>query len=224
MAVKRNPRAKRRGVKLTRAEKNDLVRQRLFGAAVKVVGKYGYADASVARITKLANVAQGTFYNHFANRQELLDQLLPTVGKDMLAFIKKRVDPAAGEADKELARFKAFFAFLTETPEFMRILNEAIVFAPIGYQKHIEVISENYMRALTRGQVGEGQFTPKELEVVIFILLGARSYLSHHYAYVDSQVQTPPDYLFTAYHKLITMGPFSDSTARKKATPKKVLS
>ena len=42
-------------------------------AATKIVGKYGYAEASVARITDEAGVAQGTFYNHFENRQELLD-------------------------------------------------------------------------------------------------------------------------------------------------------
>ncbi|WP_299104437.1 helix-turn-helix domain-containing protein [uncultured Bradyrhizobium sp.] len=32
------------------------------------LGRYGYAEASVARITDEAGVAQGTFYNHFENR------------------------------------------------------------------------------------------------------------------------------------------------------------
>ena len=70
--------------KLTRAERNDEVKKRLFDAAAKVVGRLGYAEASVARITELAEVAQGTFYNHFENRQELLDQLLPTIGLQMV--------------------------------------------------------------------------------------------------------------------------------------------
>ncbi len=78
--------------KLSRAERNEQVKLRLFEAAAKVVGKYGYSDASVARITELAGYAQGTFYNHFTNRQELLDNLLPVLGKQMVDFIEERVD------------------------------------------------------------------------------------------------------------------------------------
>ena len=58
--------------KLNRVERNAWTKQKIFDAATKVVGEYGYAEASVARITEQAGVAQGTFYNHFENRQELM--------------------------------------------------------------------------------------------------------------------------------------------------------
>src|SRR6202046_4255871 len=93
--------------KLTRAERNDEVKRRLFDAAAKVVGRLGYAEASVARITELAEVAQGTFYNHFENRQELLDQLLPKIGRDMVRFIheRARTPGAAREGGERAAGF-----------------------------------------------------------------------------------------------------------------------
>src|SRR5271154_7633877 len=78
--------------KLSRAERNDEVKKRLFDAAAKVVGRLGYAESSVSRITELAEVAQGTFYNHFENRQELLDQLLPTIGLQMIDYIAERTN------------------------------------------------------------------------------------------------------------------------------------
>ena len=40
--------------KLNRVERNAWTKQKIFEAATKVVGKYGYADASVARITEEA--------------------------------------------------------------------------------------------------------------------------------------------------------------------------
>src|ERR1700741_727023 len=80
--------------KLNRAERNAWTKRKIFDAATKIVGKYGYAEASVARITEEAGVAQGTFYNHFENRQELLDQLLPTIGLDMVRFIRARTGTA----------------------------------------------------------------------------------------------------------------------------------
>src|SRR5882724_6927247 len=73
--------------KLNRVERNAWTKRKIFDAATRIVGKYGYAEASVARITEEAGVAQGTFYNHFENRQELLDQLLPKIGLDMLFLI-----------------------------------------------------------------------------------------------------------------------------------------
>ena len=83
-----------KATKLNRVERNAWTKQKLFEAATKMVGKYGYAEASVARITEAAGVAQGTFYNHFENRQELLDQLLPKIGTDMVYFIRERTGTA----------------------------------------------------------------------------------------------------------------------------------
>src|SRR3954469_13182899 len=76
--------------KLNRVERNAWTKRKIFDAATKIVGKYGYAEASVARITEEAGVAQGTFYNHFENRQQLLDQLLPKIGLEMVRFIRER--------------------------------------------------------------------------------------------------------------------------------------
>src|SRR3979411_1546285 len=80
--------------KLNRVERNAWTKRKIFDAATRIVGKYGYAEASVARITEEAGVAQGTFYNHFENRQQLLDQLLPKIGIDMVRFIRERTGTA----------------------------------------------------------------------------------------------------------------------------------
>src|SRR5271155_4036073 len=66
--------------RLSRAEKSQLIRNKLFDSAAKVVGKHGYSDAMVSLITSEAHVAQGTFYNYFESRQHLFDQLLPSLG------------------------------------------------------------------------------------------------------------------------------------------------
>ncbi len=196
--------------KLTRAERNDEVKRRLFDAAAKVVGRLGYAEASVARITELAEVAQGTFYNHFENRQELLDQLLPTIGLQMIDFIAERSNAAPPGAKKETERFRAFFEFLRVVPEFLRILNEAEVFAPKGYQRHIDNIASAYVRTLKRernaGQVED--YTDQELEVIVHILMGARGYLSRQYAYTEGSAHAVPEHVISAYTKLLGSGLF----------------
>jgi len=198
--------------KLNRVERNAWTKRKIFDAAAKMVGKYGYADASVARITEEAGVAQGTFYNHFENRQELLDQLLPKIGIDMVHFIRERT-ATAHAARAEIERFSAFFDFIREVPEFLRILNEAEFFAPIGYQKHFDNISTAYVRILQRARLAGSidDFSDEEFEAIVQILMGARGYLSRRYSYSGGTVTAVPDHVISAYQKLITRGLFKAS-------------
>lgn len=209
--TKVNPPAERkpRRLNLTRAERAEIVKRRLFEAAITVVGEHGYAGATVSRITNLAKVAQGTFYNYFPNRQDLLDQLLPTLGQEMLNYIRDKIQGVEGEKELERARFRAFFDYLIETPQFMRILYEAQLYAPTGYDRHMQNVSRNYIRALQKGGFSK-RFSEQELEVVTLMMMGARSYLSYAFAYDGDKVNLPPDAVFSAYDKLILRGLFKD--------------
>jgi AcrR family transcriptional regulator len=201
--------------KLNRVERNAWTKQKIFDAATRIVGKYGYAEASVARITEEAGVAQGTFYNHFENRQELLDQLLPKIGIDMVQFIRARTS-TADAARQEIERFSAFFDFIREVPEFLRILNEAEFFAPSGYQKHLDNISTAYVRILQRARQARAidDYSDEEFEAIVHVLMGARGYLSRHYSYAAGGVTAVPEHVISAYRKLVTRGLFSNSEER----------
>ncbi|MFL6818478.1 MAG: TetR/AcrR family transcriptional regulator [Bradyrhizobium sp.] len=200
----------RKVTKLNRVERNAWTKRKIFDAATKIVGKYGYAEASVARITEQAGVAQGTFYNHFENRQELLDQLLPKIGIDMVRFIRARTGTAYA-ARQEIERFGAFFEFIREVPEFLRILNEAEFFAPLGYQKHLDNISLAYVRILRRARTAGAidGFSDEEFEAIVHMFMGARGYLSRRYSYAPGGVTAVPDHVISAYEKLITRGLFT---------------
>src|SRR4030081_932537 len=195
--------------KLNRVERKAWTKRKIFNAATRIVGKYGYAEASVARITEEAGVAQGTFYNHFENRQELLDQLLPKIGIDMVRFIRERTGTAHA-ARQEIARFGAFFDFIREVPEFLRILNEAEFFAPVGYQKHLDNISTAYVRILRRARHADAivGFSDEEFEAIVHMFMGARGYLSRRYSYFNGAAAAVPDHVISAYEKLITRGLF----------------
>jgi AcrR family transcriptional regulator len=200
--------------KLRRNEKHVVTKRRLFAAAIKVVGKYGYAGASVARITAEAGVAQGTFYLHFENRQALLDQLLPVVGQEVIAAVRERTAGALSEEQREVERCRAFFDVLKEVPEFFRILNEAELFAPEAYTAHIDGVVAGYARALKRGFDANDPdgYTDDELEVIVHVLLGARACLGKRYAKPGDD-ETVPEYVMSAYSKLMRRGLFPKAAA-----------
>ena len=180
--VARKGGARRR--KATREEKSERIRKELFSAAAEIVGEVGYAGASITLITQRAGVAQGTFYNYFESRQDLLDKLLPELGEQMRVHIRDAALRAPHNfAELERRGFEAFFGFLNDNPHFLRILNEAESYAHAGYQKHLETTAKDYVRFLARAQ-RNGEFPgyeEVELEAIAFILMAARSYLAVRY-------------------------------------------
>lgn len=188
----------------SRVEKADETRRALFHAAAKVVGKYGYADASVIRITSEAGVANGTFYNYFETRQHLFDQLLPAHGEEILNFIRNQVGEGATGIARERLRITAYFEFCVKNPGFLRILNEAEVFAPRAFRNHLNRFADGYIRALKRSvQRGEiAEYTEQELEAVVHMLMGARTYLTALWDRRRGPRSMPSD-LIAAYLKLL---------------------
>lgn len=196
----------------SRAEKAAATRAALFEAAIKVVGEFGYAETSIARITARAKVAQGTFYNYFDSRQDLLDQLLPAISARLLEYIADRM-ASAGEdpVARERCRIIAFFEFMEQTPHLFKILHEGEVQAPEGFRQHAELQLESYRRALRAdGETGRLRFeTEQELDAVAEILMGARAWLSARYCVgPDGNIVQPPAFIVDMYMKFVTGGLF----------------
>jgi AcrR family transcriptional regulator len=201
----RSARTKRRR---SREELTPEARDSILAAAAKVVGEHGYTEASIARITKAAGIAQGTFYLYFTSRQELFDQLLPHTGTDMLVFIRTRIAGAADVYEMEERGFRAFFDYLKEHPGFIRVLNEAESAAPAAHAAHFQLLADHYRAALARG-LSAGQICnlgPDEMETIAYMLMAARSYL--HLRYIKSRKDTEdlPEPVVQTYMKVVRNG------------------
>lgn len=176
---------KARGVKIgrgkgpSRAERNDQTRAALIKAATEIVGDHGFEEASIARITDRVGIAQGTFYNHFSSRKELLDLLLPSLTKEMMSEIGREVEAAENDLDRELARFTAYFRFVYKTPAFARILHEAEYYSPDIFQSRLENIHRRYCRTLTPSLMRRG-YTERQIDLIAAMLLGIRNKLMRH--------------------------------------------
>jgi AcrR family transcriptional regulator len=209
--------------KLTRAEKNERTKTNLFDAAVKVVGEIGYRDASVTDITTRADIAQGTFYNYFGSKQDILDQLLPELGESLLEFLGTQV----GEStflDREEKSIRAYFQFIKDRPEFYRILTEAQVYSPQSFTRHTENLIRNYENSLKKTKENGflADYSPDEFEAIAAILLGARVYLMSQFCFKKSKVRAIPEHVVDTFMKVITFGlrgsAATPGTNRKKAT------
>lgn len=206
--------------RLSRAEKAKATRSRLLEAAIHVVGEVGYADCSVARITQRARVGQGTFYNYFDSRQDLLEKLLPSVSETLLVHIREKLrDTRDCPVARERARIEGFFEFLARKPHLFKLLHEGEFHARAGFQLHIELQTASYVRALRyearRGYLRETLLS--DLETVARMAMASRDYISGHYCVRNGEIVEPPAHVIDTYMDFTTRGLFHDEVLGKPA-------
>lgn len=196
----------RKKARLTRDEKAQQTYRNLMDAAAKIVGELGYAATSITKVTEVAGVAHGTFYNYFKDRQALFDVLLPYFGQQMTDQITEDLTHVGNGIEREIARFRAYCDYLKSNPGFYRVLYEAEVFAPVAHKAHIQRLSEGYQRALKRAMdAGDfRQMSDDELKTISAILLGARAYVAMQY----KQTGEVPESAVQAYAGLVRHGLF----------------
>lgn len=198
------------------------VRRDLLSAAIAIVGRHGYASASITKITKAAGVASGTFYLYFRSRQAIFDQLLPVMGSRLVEHIEKLIDPSSTGFQYEKQRIEAYFDFCRLNPGFLRIYHEAAVFAPHAYRKHFRRLADGYRDTINKSRErGElPLFEEQDIESLIHILMGARSYLSLLYA--SGRAEDPVSTLIGVYLKVVKSGVFGGADGPLK--PKRPIS
>ena len=207
------PRPRKR---LTREELAPLAREALFWAAGKVVGECGYKDASVARITKAAGVALGTFYLYFETRQSLFDELLPHARGEMLTLVRKRVAGARDFLELEERGMAAFLEYLRSNPSFVRILNEAEAVAPHAYRSHYDDVADRYRRQLVQAAAAAQirALDEAEMDTVVYLMMGARISLYQRCLGLDGkQVTAAVSHYMTMVHSWLAL---PDQSARRQ--------
>ena len=190
--------------KMRRAEKTEANRQALIKAATQVIGKYGYAGASIARIAERANLAQGTFYLYFESQQDLFDKLLLQLGEDMQKYLAKQVVGAKDYFEVEERGLRAFFAYIKKNPSFFRVLKEAEVHAPQAFHAHEAAAHQRYYQSLVRAQ-RVGQISPiasRELDFIVHVLMGMR--YSIQYGFSEQVGKNGlPDWIVETYMRFV---------------------
>lgn len=65
----------------------------LLEAAITVIRREGFDQTSVSQLVKEAGVAQGTFYNYFESKKELVPAIASHILNEQLARMKEHGDP-----------------------------------------------------------------------------------------------------------------------------------
>lgn len=185
----------------SRKDKQQELRASIIRAAIAVVGRHGYAKASMARIAEEAGIAYGSIYLHFQNQRDLFLHLLPQVGETLRKDIRRRSKGARSFIEHETIGFDALFDAATRQPGERRVFTEAAFFVPEAYDAYLERMADAYERTM-RACKKEGDLAGVEeadFRAVAFMLMGAKQFLILKYFPHDDAGAALPAEVRAAY-------------------------
>jgi AcrR family transcriptional regulator len=96
--------------------KDDTKQQAISDAAIELITANGFADTSMSKIAKAANVSPATIYVYFANKEELINKIYLFVKQEMSTELLKGVKKNLSVAEAFQIIWKNFYNYALANP------------------------------------------------------------------------------------------------------------
>lgn len=149
----------------------ERTRRRLLAAAEQCFGEMGYFGAQIADITRLAGVAQGTFYVHFPGKVDILRELVRDINRRLRRRVRQAIAGSLDRRHAEVLGLAAFLQWLHGRGGIYRIVREAEFVDEEVARWYYTRLAEGYGPALAAAAQA-GTVRPIPPEPLAYALLG----------------------------------------------------
>ena len=102
--------------------KRKVKRQLIIDAAVEVFSRNGFQDSTISQIARKANVAEGTIYQYFKNKEDLFFSIPIDKTKEFYNELELHLEGIHG-AENKIRKFVWYYLYhLQENPNYARAL------------------------------------------------------------------------------------------------------
>jgi len=156
----------------------------LLRAAASAFGELGYHRTSVAAICRHARLANGTFYQYFANKEAIYLELVADTSEKLLTQIERSIPDNAPVLDQLIEGLRAYWRFIHAHTDHHQIMREAEFV-------RLEISRTFYRRlgAFYRSRVEQGQrngeIVDVDAEAVAYALIGLSEFVALRYLIWD---------------------------------------
>ena len=152
-------------------------RIRLAEAGMTLFGERGYYDVGVSEICLAAGLSVGTFYQHFATKDEFLDYLVRVIGHSVRYYLSC-ADLSGNRLRREVVGMGHFVRYFAARPEFYSIVRQAEFVTETWVRDYYDRFESGYLRNL-----GFGSGT--QARTVANFLMGLSHYLGIEVIFSD---------------------------------------
>jgi TetR/AcrR family fatty acid metabolism transcriptional regulator len=102
--------------------KKKVKRQLIIDAAIEVFSRNGFQDSTISQIARKANVAEGTIYQYFKNKEDLFFSIPIDKTKEFYNELELHLEGIHG-AENKIRKFVWYYLYhLQKNPEYARAL------------------------------------------------------------------------------------------------------
>lgn len=95
---------------------------RILTAAIKIIGQKGFHNAKIKDIATMADVADGTIYNYFKNKEDLLVTIFKIKLDEYVSQAKEELKGIQDPRDKFRKVIEYHFRVMSEDPDLANVL------------------------------------------------------------------------------------------------------
>jgi AcrR family transcriptional regulator len=178
------------------AAQGQVTKRALFQAAEKVFGQVGFNRANISEITRLAGVAQGTFYIYFKSKRDLLEGFVRYLSRELRRTLKQATEGFADRRDMEREGTVTFFQFLRQHSRIYRVVEESETVGQETGMWYYKKLAAGYISGLREG-VKRGEIRNLPVPFLARSLMGLNHMIGLKWVVWNSypQAKLPPPLL-----------------------------
>jgi len=135
---------------------NDDKRERILKAATQVFAQHGFYKSKIADIAKRADVADGTIYLYFKNKDDLLISLFEAEMNKILRTMKEEVTKADGFENKVRTFIKVHLELIAGNKELAEVLQIELRQSHKFMKEYMGTKLNDYLNIIS-GIISQGQ-------------------------------------------------------------------
>jgi AcrR family transcriptional regulator len=150
------------------SRRRERTRARLLVAARALIAERGVDAVRTGEITERADVAAGSFYNHFADKQEIVEAVLTDVSEAQGALVDRLTADIDDPAEVVAYAHRHFVDLAAEDPSFAQL----VVRLNASHQLLAATLGPRALRDVQRG-IDEGRFRAEDVSLAVHATGGA---------------------------------------------------
>lgn len=149
-------------------------RKMIVEAATKSFSLFGYKATTMDQVARLANVGKGTIYTFFKNKEELFEEIISSLVKEMMAEAEEVIKPELPFVENVHRALSRLLAFRSQHQLMIKLVQEEAemgTMAVSGMLEHVENEIIAYLRQKMEIAINKGAIPPVNTEITSFLLL-----------------------------------------------------
>ena len=149
-------------------------RKMIVEAATKSFSLFGYKATTMDQVAKLANVGKGTIYTFFKNKEELFEEIISSLVKEMIIEADSVLHPDLPFTENVHRALYRLLEFRSQHQLMIKLVQEEKEMGTLAVSEKLQHV-ENEIIAYLKGKmetaIAKGAIAPVNTEMTSFLLL-----------------------------------------------------